>query len=450
MAITLTDLKDWQIYQETSSEEKSITITGSCSGISSVEARVVLNGTSTEVVTWTTIDASPTTSFSGVLTVPTGAWYNVQVRDNLSNVSNGSNKWGVGIVVAAAGQSNMSGYHEREDTLTANDKTSMYIATSLWQDPYGNGTKAFLNRVNNETGKPVALVNMGISGAALLAVADSGPGYYLDLTSNEPYDVLMDGIDDATDSDNKIAYLLWSQGERETGADVSASVTKEAYKSGLLTLFSRIRAVVSNKDGGTLDVLFSVLARTTDRGDEEVQKIRDAQTETIAENANLYRASNKITLGLRDTVHVDDDGFQQDGIRFGQTVAYLEGYSAYYRGQQIQGYKQIGNNIFDVYFKHDGGTAMTPKTDITGFSILDDASEETITSAVQLRGNIIRLTISGTITGIPTVRYLYGENPTVTNYVKDNTALELPMESMSNIPKTEQSDNESLFFGSLS
>ena len=116
--IAVSDFADYRVFQrDIGGTSKSVTVGGTYSNMDwdHVEARVLRDGSNTAVVDWTTIDSTPGGgTFSGVLSVPQGGWYNVEVRalDGEGSVigsSRGTNKWGVGMIILVIGQSNMSG-----------------------------------------------------------------------------------------------------------------------------------------------------------------------------------------------------------------------------------------------------------------------------------------------------------------------------------------------------
>src|SRR5690606_15607557 len=74
-SITVDPIQDRRIFQRNSSDSATITITGSYSGSpTSIEARIVEDGTSTEVLTWSVLDATPSAGeFSGTISnIPVG------------------------------------------------------------------------------------------------------------------------------------------------------------------------------------------------------------------------------------------------------------------------------------------------------------------------------------------------------------------------------------------
>ena len=87
-SITVTDLDNLRVFQRVGSS-RDITVAGTYGGSpSGIQARAVPDGTSLSSTgyAWTTIDAAPSGgTFSAALSVPTGGWYNIQVRDTAAS-----------------------------------------------------------------------------------------------------------------------------------------------------------------------------------------------------------------------------------------------------------------------------------------------------------------------------------------------------------------------------
>src|SRR5690606_8394319 len=94
---------------------------------------------------WATIDSTPGGgTFSGNLTIPQGGWYNIEVRavdgsGTMIASSRGTNKWGVGMIILAIGQSNMVGMGHPPFTVADSDLAVNYSNAGRWEhlsDPY--------------------------------------------------------------------------------------------------------------------------------------------------------------------------------------------------------------------------------------------------------------------------------------------------------------------------
>lgn len=368
------------------------------------------------MVTWTTIDASPSAgTFSGTLSsIPEGGWYNIQVRfsNDTGVTDNGSNAFGVGILVATSGQSNMRDWYT-EGADTANDLLRVFDGTS-WTAPTKNGAVTFGNTIISSESVPVGLIDGSVDGSALNSAAAVSDIYWLNTASSYPYDDLLIDI---TAAGGQVEYVVFGQGER----DAQVGITQAQYAADLATLATNFRNDVTSGYHATLPMLVIGLGRYDVGDDADWQAIRDAQIDACAADANMYLAAQTIDLEDRDGIHLDTTSLTEAGLRTATTVLYILGSKSYYQGPEIQGFYLVDSSTIDVVMTHNGGSDFTPTSGITGFEVFDDATGETISTAVRQSASIIRLTLSGSISGTPTARYLYGASPANTAPVVDNT-----------------------------
>jgi len=436
--ITLTEPTDRSIAQRNSSDQGSLLIEGTYTGTpTNIEARIVLDGTSTEVKTWTTIDSSPSANaFSGTITgVDQGGWYNVQVRfsNDTGTTDDGTSKWGVGMIVAVYGQSNAEFWFWTDwgTSLTKDDLVSWYNpqgwnatgSGSTWGDnTIANGAMAFGNAIVDSLSIPVALVDAGVASAA---IADLNTG-----TNFNNLITLTDAVG------GSVEYVLWAQGETD-GMNATAQAT---YHTALGTLLTNLRANITAVSG-TLPMITSIPGRYTD-GTEDAgwNNVRAATIQKIAGDSDVYKGGETITYDLNGNIHYGSgtEGYIKHGKLIAQAVLDDLGEVTYSTGPSIDTFTLVTSTIVYVNITHSGGTDFTPTTGITGFEVFDDGSPVTISSAVRENADTIRLTLASAITGTATARYLWGVKPTVTGAVKDNTSLLYPLQGNTSIT---QDDN---------
>lgn len=427
-AITLTDVVDFRIVQR-SGTTGSLAIAGTHTGATSVEARIVEDGTSTEVVTWTTIDASPGAStFSGTLTgIPQGAWYNVQVRqgNDTAVVSNGANAFGVGCLVAVAGQSQGVHWFSDGTTHTPDPYLVQYTgsAGTGWADrtTTGNGVNAFGNALRTELGGtiPVGMLSYAVGATALDTLANGGSGYWMNTAGGSPYAVFKAGV---ISTGGKLEAVIWMQGEQD---GYSTLVSEALYQSDLETLFARMRTDFGQ---ASLPIVVSPLAGYTNAGptDASWEGIRQAQI-TVGKQTNNTLAALNQDIPLVDGVHYTTTGYTTHGTRAAVACANALGLNSYARGPVIASAVLATSTTVEINLTHRGGTDFTPTTGITGFLIYDDGVAKTITGVVRTNATTITATVSTAITGVGTLRYQYGKNPTISAPALDNTAETLPI-----------------------
>ena len=428
-SITLTDLTNYRVYQR-SGTSKSVTVSGTYAGVpTTIQARIVQDGTSTEVVTWTTIDAAPAgNAFSGAITVPQGGWYNVQVRfsNDTGVTSNGTNKFGVGIIALCVGQSNMEnwfvvGTHSAV-SLAAKQSGSVYGGSSgTWaaMSTTGNGANEFAAQLIATYGIPVGMLAYAVGGTVIAQWDQSTDAYP------------RNAIKAAQDVGGAVEYILWAQGE----GDGLSGTAQSTYETGLTNCISNFRAQITNGSGETnLPFLLSILGRGTSIGtDAQAAAIRAGQFNVAAAIADVYVAATAFDLPLADAAHYTSAGYVTHGARFAQTVRYILGDSTYHRGPYITNAKVVDSTHIDVTITHRGGTDFTPTTAINGFEIDDGGTIVVPSAANRQSATVIRLTHTA-VGSTATLRYGYGADGGVTfayviaDTVADNSAVVFPLE----------------------
>ena len=214
--IVLNDFADGRIFQR-QNRQADIVVSGVYTGtVSGIEARVVRHGTVDAIIPWTVIDDAPNNGiFLGLLPgVPEGGWYALEVRatDDHTNGSTGQNPWGVGILMACIGQSNMKEWFFTGTDLTAHPLLRRYT-DSGWQtlDGRGNGAIACGNRLIARTGVPVGLIEYAVNGSGLHRKADWGTGYWEDTRPGSIYRRFLSGV---AATGGRLEFVLWIQGSR--------------------------------------------------------------------------------------------------------------------------------------------------------------------------------------------------------------------------------------------
>lgn len=423
-AVALSDLRPNQIVQRTGTSA-DIVVSGVYTGtVTSIQARVVQAGTSTEVVGWTTVDSSLSGGvFSGTITTPQGGPYNLQIRAGNNNAltSNGANSWYVGALISVSGQSN-SYQLFTVGSGSAGSTTKRYMLYG-WGTNTGAGAVAIGNALSTALGVPVGLVNNGVNGAALTPEGAGSYGYWMD-TTGTPY---TQWLIDTASVGGKYEAMVWVQGENDAQKPVSGSI----YAAGLVTMFGRFRTLLGQPD---LPIVMATLGRATDATstDASWQAISDAQlaAESITD---VYVVGGTKLLSMADTLHYDATGYLGLGNALSRGLRHALGESIEYKGPSIASAAVVDPSTIDVTLTHVAGTDFTPTSGITGFSVLDGVTAATISTAVRQAANVVRLGLAAPLSGTPTVRYLYGKNPSISAPLKDNSANTLPLEQRSSL-----------------
>lgn len=428
--ITLTDFAEGRIFQR-KGNRADIVISGSYSGtIAAIEARVVRSETPTEVVVpWTVIDPSPGNGiFVGRLVdVPQGGWYRLQVRGHLDHsVSDyGKHRWGVGVLIACLGQSNMKEWFYTGNDLKAHpllrkfsDKGWSKLGTK------GNAAIAFGNRVIERLGIPVGLLDFAVNGSGLRKEADYGTGYWLDTRPASIYNRFVSGVSAAG---GVLEFIIWIQGEADAAR---GTVTQKEYADALTHFIKdRVRKDITNgSDHEHLPFLVVMMIKRPGGKDNPHQAIRNAQRQVVEQVADCYLAATTLDLKNHGRQHLKPKAYISMGSRVAQTVLYIAGKEHYYRGPQVVSARQLEDRMVEIVIRHNGGNDFWPASGISGWEIIANGKRVPIQEVYRHDAQTIRIVTEQPLTEHASVRYLHGAMPDVSHPVLDNSPLSLPLE----------------------
>jgi hypothetical protein len=425
----LLDIGEGRIFQR-KGKDADIVVTGTYTGVSGpVEARVVSADSDEVLVPWTVVDGAPENGlFTGILGhVPQGGWYRLEVRSGLAPwvVEKGTNRWGVGMLVACIGQSNM---REWFYTGTAHHPAAAVRVhrEGVWISPdrTGNGALALGNRLSAALKIPVGLLDDSVNGTGLTAKAEWGKGFWRDTGPDSIYRRFVDGVNGVGGS---VEYVLWMQGEADAAR---GTVTREEYRQALERFITdQIRVDIRN--GSTrpqLPFLMIPLVKRPTGRDKTCQWIRSAQMDVLETVEECHLAAVSMDLENRGRQHLAPASYTTLGVRTAQTILYLLGKTPYHRGPAVKEITRPSSRIIHVVMEHRGGNDFSPWTDITGFEVLSDGQPQAIAAVSRQSGHTIRIEMEDNAPGTVRVRYLYGAHPNTSNPVRDNTDLRLPLE----------------------
>ena len=433
-SITLADFEDGRIFQRKGAGA-DITVSGTYTGTpKAIEARVVRDSTLPEIVPWTVIDASPKNGiFLGVLPhVPQGGWYNIQVRHGSEHAvaSSGSHKWGVGMLVACLGQSNMKEWFYTGTTLRAHSLLRKFTVDG-WAElgRTGNAGIAFGNMIIERLGIPVGLVDFSKNGSGLRKEANFGTGYWEDVSAGSIYSRFVAGV---SETGGALEYLVWVHGEADAAR---GTVTEDEYAKSLESFITnQIRADINNgSQRGHLPFLVVTMVKRPGGKDKPNQAIRNAQRRVAETVADCYLAATTLDLKNQGKQHLTPDAYVTMGRRVAHTVLCILGEEEYYRGPEVAGVERIDDRTIDVRLSHRGGTDFTPDSGISGWEILANGALVPIAEVYRHDPQKIKIMLKKPLTGTATIRYLYGAMPDASNPVLDNSPMRLPLEEYQSI-----------------
>ncbi len=441
--------ENYQVLQrDIGGDSRTVTISGIYDGLSAdIETRIVSADNGDEVVPWTVAEQNGT-DFSGELTIPQGGWYRLELRavkdGDTINELKPENKFGV----LCIGQSNMVGTGALASNTSANTdgRTSYTEANDLaanfsngtWKhlkDPYddnaGSMIPSLANALTEKYEIPIGFVPAAASGAGLAVDPDNKwPNWITrfddDHYKYDPLNIYGRSLQRA-EAAGGIELIIMNQGEH----DVSMGTDPAVYEQMMNELYGYYNEdLYENIPLFICQLGASASPIDAYKGKDDIMTgIRTAQ-DRCDNGSTIFMAATETDLSKnKDEIHFTVSSLDIIGQRMANAIMYYYGDSDYYRGAYISSAEFAeGGNAIDVHITHRGGTDFTPESDITGFTVYDDGKEVEVISAEKTSSETIRLTLEQPITGIGTLRYLYGKTPDISGMIKDNTPLALPME----------------------
>jgi hypothetical protein len=428
-SIMVNDFAEGRIFQR-HGQKADIIVSGTYTGqMEAIEARVVESSILEERTPWTVIDSSPQNGiFVGVLAdIPQGGWYNLQVRSRNDHTvaTYGKHKWGVGMLIACLGQSNMKEWFYTGTDLTAHSLLRKF-SEGGWSklNTSGNGAIAFGNRLINRLGIPVGLLDYSVNGSGLRKEADWGTGYWEDTSPGSIYDRFLAGVSEAGAA---VEYVIWIQGEADAAR---GTVTQDEYAASLEHFIThQVRSdLVNGSDRQHLPFLVVMMIKRPGGRDKPHQAIRNAQKQVVAKVADCYLAATTLDLKNHGRQHLAPSAYITLGKRVAQTVLHILGKETYHRGPRVINVNQIDSHTLEIKIKHNGGNDFKPSSGITGWQIRAGGFPVPIVEASRYDPQTIRIHLERPLAEKAEIRYLYGANPDAKGAVLDNSPMSLPLE----------------------
>jgi hypothetical protein len=410
----------------------------------SAEVQLYDHGTTNVALAWSPLTSAVISSgfITGYLSVPQGGFYNFRIRTKdsggtvLETSLQTTNPWGVGILIACLGQSNMVAMFDQNDGSVGSpdSKTRQYRsgAWSTFDIVRPNGALLLSKYVRIAADVPVGLIAYAQGGTTI--------SQWIDTIGTTPWTTFVTAMGPI---ENDFEFVLWHQGEN----DAQVPTPKATYKSRLDTLYGNLRTLTGRS---TSELKFGCallgnIDHFPEATDASTQDIRQGQQEWIAETTGAFFAGSSVDMVRpSDAFHWGPTSYGHMGRRYAQAVLKqlsLASYGA--EGSSIDQPFLIGSTIV-VPIVQDGGTGLTELdgsadgADITGFQVSDSFATTLTISSTAYNRNMALLNLDSTPTGEVRLSYQFGENPSITNPVFDNTSpagdsLGLPLQPAYNL-----------------
>ena len=428
-AIVLNDIQAGRIFQRRGTT-CDIFISGSYRGQpKAIEATVLAYDSDQVIIPWTTVDTTPANGiFMGILPgVPQGGWYRLTARfgDQQTVAARGEAPWGVGLLVACIGQSNMREWFHTGSDLAPHHLMSIH-RDGQWieREQSGNGAVTFANQLITRLGIPVGLLDYAVNGSGLRREADWGRGYWADRSPQGIYRQFIQGV---TAAGGTVEYVIWMQGEADAARK---NITENQYRKTLNHFITRqVRADIVNGSQKThLPFLVIGMVKRPVGQDGPHQAIRNALVAVTRETADCSLAATTVDLQNLGRQHLAPQAYTLLGRRVAQTVLHLLDKATYHRGPYIVHAQKPDDTTIELRMAHRGGNDFSPTRGITGFKAFRGETPVAIDTVQRTAPDVIRIRLSQAAQGPLRLYYLYGAMPDSQGAVHDNSALQLPLE----------------------
>lgn len=406
--ITISDAEFSNIvYQRNASDVATVSFDVAYTGSpTSLRYRLLNESTLAVISDWAVFDASPaggasTLSFSADAST-IGYVVEVDFSNDATVNDTQTAAWRVGDNILIAGQSLAEDF-DTDGAVTALDGYYKFNGSQGIQPTTGVGAYTIAKAIVDAENVAVMVVNTGDGGTPL--TQEAGDSDWWNRSSGGTlWPNTVTQVNSMTAGQNKLAFVWWHQGTRDSLAGVSQAV----YETQLGEFFTMMRAAFTGYDGNPLKVISALLGRDT-RGtatDASHQAIRDAQISYASSDANLYPI-NAYQSANEDGVHATDAAY----ILLAQQIS-LKWYAV--KGDVtappmvISSVTQGGTaNEIDLTFSR--ALNSTDSTyDTEGVRVTDGSGDLTIQSFSRKTGAVATITTQETPSGTVLVWLSYG------------------------------------------
>ncbi len=429
-ALVLNEFADGRIFQRRG-RAADIIVSGSYRGaVAAIEARVIHHDRGLEVVPWTVVDAAPRNGiYLGLLPrVPQGGWYVLEVRaqDRPDLSVRGRHRFGVGMLIACIGQSNMKEWFHTGTDLEAHALLRLYSGKG-WKPlgTTGNGAIACGNRIVERTGVPVGLLDFAVNGSGLHRKANWGKGFWEDTRSHSIYRRF---VTHTAATGGRLEFIVWLQG----AADAARGTVSGAEYAASLTRFveRQVRRDVANGSSRPqLPFLVVGMAKRPGGRDEPHQALREAQWAVAAKLPECYLAATTLDLRNQGKQHLAPEAYTTMGRRVAQTILHVLGLEDHYRGPRVASIQPVGGKTLEARLEHRGGDDIRPASGGTGWEVVDVQGRVSVVAVLRRDPRTLRIHLERPLVPPAEVRYLYGARPDARRPLMDNADPSLPLEA---------------------
>lgn len=324
MSISLNEnSKNLGILQRDNLDSRTVTICGTYDGIRQVQIRLIASN-GTVLFDWINAELFSTSLFFKYpLVCSYGLYYKAQARysGDDSTVVTQENIWGIGSLLAIAGESNGSElfYHGTSiSPLFPYHKEYRKLPSlagenpgKVWSSPYSNGVVSIANEIySTSPSLPLGFIELSQDGTTIS-------------NFNNPSHDCYKRIAETLNEVGNIEYFILVIGAN----DAANGTSKSDFKNGLISFHSHIISLLGKESSSFIFVIVKVgsvalSGATTAR----VQAIREAQEDFASETEGVYIGGSIEGLALSDGTHLQRN-LQGSGSLGSQIGNFLKNWS---------------------------------------------------------------------------------------------------------------------------
>lgn len=307
-SITITSLSDDQCRQRDGSGNATFTVSGEVSSSATSIESSIDGG-----ITWQVLDAAPTTSYAGTLIVNGEVDISVRIG-NLTATTATRYRIKAAACIAAIWQSNESGRGQNPQTISVgvgNPTPSMYKSGvfSTLADPVGSEGPAagsmwpLIAQQFSDAGVPLCVMNSAIGGSVISSWLSGGANYAT--------------VTDFATACGGLEFTTSVGGESDSSSGLSTAL-----------MVTRLTAMTTslNTDFGTTHYLTYFPVGTSTGTTENVNNIRTAFDEVIADNAFVKSGGDLTTIDISSATNASNDNLHlklDEDLATGAAIRYL-------------------------------------------------------------------------------------------------------------------------------
>ncbi len=418
LTFTTTPAANAVIQRAKGTSSKAIPIGGTYTGTTPTDLQWRLEneaGTLIAGYDWATIAGATISggSWSASVTVPQdsargGYRIHVRSRDNTGTPidSKTSSEFTVGVLIEAAGQSNMEGQFNGVAAGPGLSNKCAWWSGSAWTRTSNVQFTAAVAALSDTLGLPVGFASTAVSatGARQHAPAHTSTDgavpegqYWASFTSLL---AAMGGDLEGT---------IWYQGEANAAGD------KQQWKDAVNARIAGIKTATGRAGAGEYSFGIVTIGKYTDQSDADMDAMRAAQVDVATTTPGAFIAADAVTYAMADAVHLTAAEFVQIAYCEGRSTAVARGAGTYDGLGPKVAAATILDNTVTVSFSLRGSTALTGTGALTGWQFYNGAAWVDATDAA-----VSGSTVTFTGASATQVRYLTGANPVTTNVVRGN------------------------------